>query len=149
MKELRKKIAVTNLQTKNHYFTRYQGKWSGLITFTKKDMATVIKIRPDVEVMPKEDYESPELKAVIVKEDHSKFCPHEHIRIFEHHRLVQCSDCGASLDPFDYILSVGRQEGNKLSEMTWLKYQIKNLTEERDVIKKEISKLRSQAKKLA
>lgn len=113
-------------------------------------MATVIKIRPDVEVMPKEDYESPELKIVIAKDEGShKYCPHEHIRLFEHHRIVQCSDCGARLDPFDHLLKVGRQEGNKLSEITWLTYQIKNLTKDRDDLKKEISKLKSQTKKLA
>jgi hypothetical protein len=113
-------------------------------------MATVLKITPirEVEVMPKEDYEAPELK-IAVSDDRHKFCAHEHIKLYEHHRLVQCSDCGATLDPFEHLLTVGKKESGQLSHLTWLRYHVKHLEQDAETLKREISKLKSQKKKLA
>lgn len=109
-------------------------------------MATVKKINPnvpDVVVMPKDDFEMPELKIVLAKEEFRPFCPHDQIRIFEYYRIVECYNCGERLDAFDYLLSVGKKENNKLSELRWLSYQVKHKNEEIEKLKKETAKLNS------
>jgi len=113
-------------------------------------MATVKKINedvPDVVLMPKEDFEMPELKIILPKEEFRPFCPHDKIRIWEYHRIVECYGCGERLDPFDYLLNVGKKENNKLSELKWLGYQVKHKNEEIEKLKKEISKLNSLKRK--
>ena len=32
------------------------------------------------------------------------FCNHDKIRLVEHDRAVVCANCGATIDPFDYLL---------------------------------------------
>lgn len=106
----------------------------------------IIKIRPDVEYMPPHDYEPPELKIVIAPDPNMKFCPHDQIKIYPHHRLIQCSDCGITLDPFDFLLQVGQKEGNQLSNLRYLNHQVKQLQEEETKLKASISKLKRQNK---
>jgi hypothetical protein len=108
----------------------------------------VIKIRPDVEYMPPENYEPPELKIVIQDEANKKYCPHEYIKIYPHHRIIQCAECRATLDPFDHLVAVGRREGNQLSNLKYLQLQVKRLQEEEEALKKAITKLRSDKRKL-
>jgi hypothetical protein len=111
--------------------------------------APIIKIRPDVEYMPPENYEPPELKAIVAKDDPGiGFCPHEQIKIFPHHRVIQCSNCNATLDPFEHLLSVARKEGNQLSNITYLQHRVKHYSEEIEKLKKEILKLRKEKRGL-
>jgi hypothetical protein len=95
--------------------------------------------------MPPEDFEPPELKIVITndKPDY-RYCTHEQIKIFPHHRIIQCSECGARLDPFEHLLAVGRKEGNQLSNITYLSAQVKRYSEEIEKLKKEILKLKKE-----
>lgn len=108
----------------------------------------IIKIRPDVEYMPPENYEPPELKIIIKPDANKKYCPHDQIKIFPHPRLIQCSNCGTTLDPFDHLLSVGLKEGNQLSNITYLSNRVKQLSEDVERLKKEILRLRKERKKL-
>lgn len=113
-------------------------------------MAKVKKISPDIPdvvVMPKEDFEMPELKIVLPKEKNRPYCLHDQIRIYEYYRIVECNRCGERLDAFDYLLSVGKKENNKLSELTWLNYEIKHKKEDIERMKNQLSKLRSEIKK--
>lgn len=104
----------------------------------------VIKIRPDVEYMPPENYEPPELKIIVAQDSPLGYCPHDQIKIYPHHRVIQCSRCHANLDPFEHLLVVGRKEGNQLSNISHLTYQVKALQEEAEKLKKEIAKLRKE-----
>lgn len=117
---------------------------------SKKDYKPpVVKIWPDVEYMPPEDYELPEMKIVIANDDpNKKYCPHDRIKIFPHYRVIQCAECNATLEPFDYLLSVGRLENNELSSIKYLKNQLKRLQQEEEEHKKTVAKLRAEIKKL-
>lgn len=112
----------------------------------KKSKTPVHKIRPDVEYMPPEDYELPAPKLVVKHENDLdvKYCPHEQIRIFPFHRIIQCNECGATLDPFDYLLAVGKQENNQLSHVKYLKIQAKQYTDEVEKLRLELKKLKKE-----
>lgn len=110
------------------------------------DETPIIPIKPDVQYMPPENYEPPELKIVVAPDPVTKFCSHDQIKIFPHHRLIQCSNCGITLDPFDYLLAVGKKEGNQLSNITYLKHQVKRLQDEEARLKKSIIYLKKKQK---
>jgi len=109
--------------------------------------APVHKIRPDVEYMPPDNYELPGPKLVVAN-DHpnNKFCSHERIRIFPYHRIIQCNACGATLDPFDYLLTIGMQENNQLSHLKYLKIQARQCEKELEKLKSEIKAVKKQTK---
>lgn len=107
----------------------------------------IVNIKPDVVYMPPENFEAPGLKIVIAPDPIIKFCPHDQIKIFPHHRLIQCNNCGITLDPFDYLLDVGKKEGNQLSNIVYLNHRAKQLTEEVDRLQKEIKYLKKQKSK--
>lgn len=111
------------------------------------DKTPVIKIRPGIEVMPMEKYEPPELK-IAVAENKGEYCSHEYVKIFEYHRLLACSQCGATLDAFDYILQVGKSERLQLSNVKYYKRETKDLLEEIEKLKEEKSRLRAVVNKL-
>lgn len=106
------------------------------------DKAPVIKIRPDIEIMPPEDCEPPELKIAVV-ENHERYCEHGFIKVFPHHRVVSCAECGAILDPFDYLLLVGKLEIHKLSNVKYYKKEVERLVEQIEILKEEKSRLKS------
>ena len=112
------------------------------------DKTPIIKLKPDVEYMSPENYEPPELKIIVTEKEPIKFCPHDQIKIHPHHRVIHCSNCNATLDPFDHLLRVGLMEGNTLTNITWLKHQVKRLQEEEEKLKKSIAQLRKELKKL-
>jgi hypothetical protein len=111
----------------------------------KKPKAPVHKIRPDVEYMPPEDYELPELKVIIAKDGPIEYCPHDQIKIYPHHRVIQCSHCGKSLDPFEYLLAVGKEENNQLTHVRYLKIQAKQYTEEVERLRLEVKNSRKKS----
>jgi hypothetical protein len=97
----------------------------------------VINIKPaDIEVMNPDDFEAPELFIVVDEPTGQKFCAHEQIRIFPHHRLIHCRDCQAVLDPFDYMLKAGRLSHNFLSHMKYLKIQMDRMVKEEEQLRK-------------
>jgi len=98
-----------------------------------------------VEYMPPENYEPPGLKLIIANDKpDNKFCPHEQIKIYPHHRIIQCSSCGATLDPFEHLLAAAKQEGNQLTHLNYLRHQVKRLQEDEEKLKKTIAKLRKE-----
>lgn len=107
-----------------------------------KKQTPVHKIRPDVEYMPPEDYELPAPKLVVTHDGPITYCPHEQIKIYPYHRIIQCSACSATLDPFEYLLAVGKQENSHLSHLRYLQIQSKQYTEEVEKLRKEVNKLK-------
>lgn len=113
----------------------------------------VIKINddvPDVIIMPAKEYEDPELKIVFIeaKEEPTKYCAHERIRIWKYHRLIQCFNCGQTLDAFEYLVMIGTFENNKASHLKNLHYEVKWKLEEIEQLKKQIAKLKSEKRHL-
>jgi hypothetical protein len=76
------------------------------------------------------------------------FCPHEHINIFEYHRKIYCKDCGATLDPFDWILAMGKREGQQFSNLKWLNWELTRKKEEMARLEKEMKNLKALKRRL-
>lgn len=134
---------------------KFASKIQNIVTIGYKTTKTmdkptpIVKIKADVEYMPPENFEPPELKLIVTDDAPShQFCPHDQIKIYPHHRLIQCSNCKATLDPFDHLLMVGRKEGNQLSNITYLTYRLKALNEDIEKLKKQIQKLRKERNSL-
>lgn len=76
------------------------------------------------------------------------FCAHERISLSEHDRTVNCSKCGAVLDPFSFLMS-----NAKTLHMAWHNHReasrkVGELNERIAVLSKEEKRLRSQVKRL-
>lgn len=76
------------------------------------------------------------------------FCAHESVSLNEHDRVVNCARCGATLDPFNFLLSNART-----IQMAWQNYReaqrkVSELNERIAVLAKEEKRLRAQVKRL-
>lgn len=105
-----------------------------------------INFKKEVVVMPADDYEMPELKIVLSEKEN--YCSHEQVQVWQYHRVVKCSNCGANLDPFDFILSCGKQERYALSSLQYIRWEIKQSYAERDKLRKEVINLKAQKRRL-
>ncbi|HXU93214.1 MAG TPA: hypothetical protein VFP33_06105 [Gallionella sp.] len=76
------------------------------------------------------------------------FCNHEAVTLNEHDRAVNCSRCGATLEPFNFLMSNART-----IQMAWSNYReaqrkVSELNERIAVLAKEEKRLRAQVKRL-
>lgn len=76
------------------------------------------------------------------------YCKHEHINIYKYHRTIYCKDCGATLDAFDWVLAMGKQEEMQFSNLKWLEWELKRKREEMERLEKDIKNLKAQKRKL-
>lgn len=91
--------------------------------------------------MDPKDFEPPEMFIIVDREGEEKYCPHHHIRIWPHHRLIKCRDCQLVIDPFAYILTAGNLAQNFITQMKWLKIQMDDMQNEHDEMRKFYKKL--------
>lgn len=108
----------------------------------------VIPLNNIVHVVPKEDLQLPEM-AVVIEEQRGPYCPHEQIKVWPFYRVVECLKCKQRLDPFDYLLRLGQEERNLQSNIYWLRREVKQLNEEKEQLKKQVTMLKSQRRKLS
>lgn len=76
------------------------------------------------------------------------FCAHEKISLNAHDRTVNCAQCGATLDPFDFLLN-----NAKTLQMAWQNHRsasmkVSELNERIAALAKEEKRLRAQVKRL-
>ena len=76
------------------------------------------------------------------------YCQHDAVMLNEHDRVVTCSRCGASLDPFNFLLS-----NAKTIQMAWHNYReaknkVGELNDRIAILAKEEKRLRAQVKRL-
>jgi uncharacterized small protein (DUF1192 family) len=76
------------------------------------------------------------------------FCSHEKISLNEHDRTVNCSKCGQTLDPFNFLL-----KNAQTIQMAWQNHRMASqkvgeLNERIMSLTKEEKRLRSQVKRL-
>lgn len=86
-------------------------------------------------------------RGFIVKQK-NQHCYHDQCIIDVDQRTVCCAQCEALLDPFEYLLQAGRKEHAAFLQKDWINKERNRLSEEADKLKKEISYLKSQKKKL-
>lgn len=112
------------------------------------DMAKTINLDKVVHIIPPDEYELPEPQLTLEPDPVKRYCPHAHVRIYQHYRVIKCADCQATLDPFDFLVQKGQQEQCAFSNIKMLHWEKKRKEEEIENLKKEISKLKAQKRKL-
>lgn len=76
------------------------------------------------------------------------FCAHEAVTLNEHDRMVNCTRCGAALEPFNFLLSNART-----IQMAWSNHReatrkVSELNDRIAILAKEEKRLRAQVKRL-
>ena len=76
------------------------------------------------------------------------FCGHEAVTLDEHARMINCSRCGATLEPFNFL-----QSNARTIQMAWHNYRdatnkLAELNERITILGKEEKRLRAQVKRL-
>jgi tRNA C32,U32 (ribose-2'-O)-methylase TrmJ len=76
------------------------------------------------------------------------FCQHEKVTLDEHTRTVTCAKCGATIDPFSFLM-----HNAKTIQMAWqhhrmAMHKVQELTERVDTLKREENRLRGIVKRL-
>ena len=76
------------------------------------------------------------------------YCAHEAVTLNEHDRVVNCARCGATLDPFNFLLTNART-----IQMAWSNHKeatrkVGELNERISLLAREEKRLRGQVKRL-
>jgi hypothetical protein len=81
---------------------------------------------------------------------HPEYCSHEAVLLDQHNRTVICANlkCGATLDPFSFLLSNARTIESAWSSYRQVQNQVKEVTERVHALKKEEQRLRAMLKRL-
>lgn len=76
------------------------------------------------------------------------FCNHEAVTLNEHDRVVNCTRCGATLDPFSFLMSNARTIQMAWSNYKEAKHKVAELHDRIAMLAKEEKRLRAQVKRL-
>lgn len=76
------------------------------------------------------------------------FCNHEKVSLDEHSRTVRCTKCGATLDPFNFLLSNARTIQMAWQNHRMMVHKVQEITDRVDTLKREENRLRGIVKRL-
>ena len=76
------------------------------------------------------------------------YCQHEAIALNEHDRSVNCDRCGATLDPFNFLMSNARTIQSAWSNYREANRKVSELNERVALLHKEEKRLRGQVARL-
>jgi hypothetical protein len=66
-----------------------------------------------------------------------QYCKHHAITVDVHNRAITCRDCGATVDPFDYLNSWAEKEERSVTAIVGLRKEAEGLKAEIDILKRE------------
>lgn len=75
-------------------------------------------------------------------------CAHEAIRLDQHDRAVHCAQCGATLDPFMFLLNNAATIQRAWSNHAEAQHRVRDLHDRIEVLGKEEKRLRARVKRL-
>lgn len=101
-----------------------------------------------VKVIEREETDMPEPSLNVI-EEHRKYCAHEHVNLFVHHRILVCRDCDATIDPYDFVFKLAREGNNHISTIKWLRYELKNIQKQKEELEKDIRNLKAQKRRVS
>jgi hypothetical protein len=80
--------------------------------------------------------------------ERKNYCSHESVEVDPEARILSCAKCDVFIDPFEYILQLAYKERSIHQWIKMLDGERKQLWDEKDKLKSQVSYLRSQLKKL-
>lgn len=75
-------------------------------------------------------------------------CEHGSVRLDEHDRSVQCTKCGAMLDPFNFILRQARTLQSAWDNYKYVRRELSEVTDRVTYLKKEEQRIKARLKRL-
>lgn len=75
-------------------------------------------------------------------------CEHGAVRLDEHDRSVQCTKCGAMLDPFNFILKQAKTLQTAWDNYKYVRRELNEVTERITYLKKEEQRIKARIKRL-
>lgn len=116
----------------------------GLIGMNEK----IVQFDKIVKIIEREETDIPEPSMNIVDTDYGKpYCPHDEINLFIHQRQVQCRNCRQVIDPIDFIFRLAREESNHISQIRWLRHELKNIEKQKSDLERQVGNLKAQKRK--
>lgn len=76
-----------------------------------------------------------------------QFCRHEQVRLVQHDRNVVCAQCGATIDPFDYLVGEAHAIRRAWSEYASVSAKAKELSQRNEALAKEQRRLAAAIKR--
>ncbi len=106
----------------------------------KEDSLKIVPISPEAKE---------ELEIKKNKSSNDRACPSRHrsIEVDEKTRTIQCSDCGFTVDPFDYILSWAQEGERRMEGLKGVEIQRRINQLEHDDLKRKIKNMRATLKR--
>ena len=80
--------------------------------------------------------------------ENKPYCSHTHIEVVETDRLLQCTDCGSLLDPFDWLFSLAKKERYLKWQMDDLKKNIEEAHKQKADLDRDINNLKAKRRRL-
>ncbi len=80
--------------------------------------------------------------------EYRSYCTHPQVEIDNHERILSCTKCGKVLDAYDYIHNLAIKETRLFDNIKQLKNDVEDLTIARDALKKQVSRLKLEHKKI-
>ena len=89
-------------------------------------------------------------KNIMLEPVKSKYtgCKHLKILVVEDTRLLECSDCGKAIDPFDHLLRYANGQQRIVWNLKHVKIELKEIQEKIVVLKKDKINLQAQVNRL-
>lgn len=99
-------------------------------------------------VVPIQSIAEPSDKRIFKLNRPKKFCAHKLIEVDVDEREIRCRKCQAKIDSFDWIVWQAQNNVNVNMEADMLIKQVASLTEQKERLQRDLSKLKSELKYL-
>jgi len=83
----------------------------------------------------------------VKRQSDTVYCAHQQVEIDNHKRILCCTKCGEVLDAFGYLYKLATKETRLFDDIKRLQQDVQDLTMQRDALKKQVSRLKSEYKK--
>jgi ribosomal protein S27E len=93
------------------------------------------------------DFKNPDLHRAFEIKRKKGYCSHNSIIVDEHQRMVECSACGARIDPFDFLWHTANNEGRWYDHASELKKKVESLHLIKERLEKDVKNLESKIKR--
>lgn len=84
------------------------------------------------------------------KEANAKYCAshHKNIYVDEDERIIECSECGKVLDPFDYLFGWAREGDRRMERLKFLDDEVRRKHNELSIVTAALAREKARVRKI-
>jgi len=71
-----------------------------------------------------------------------KYCQHKNVDLDDKMRTIECTECGAIMEPFEFLKRLAYEESDHIKRLGALKIEVLKLSSIRDKLEQQISELK-------